>query len=139
MKRISIPSIDAIAEAAHSFLQEIGKEPRVIAFVAPMGTGKTTFIKALSRELGTTDITNSPTFAIVNEYETFSGEAPILHMDCYRLNQLEEALELGFEDYFSQSAWCLVEWPEVVKPILPQDTLWVNINLLDNGERELLF
>lgn len=139
MNHLSISGLDALPQVARQFLEIIGPTPRVIAFVAPMGTGKTTFIKAFAEQLGSMDITNSPTFAIVNEYEISSSEGTIFHMDCYRLNHLDEAIELGFEDYFRQDAWCLVEWPEVIEPILPKSTLWVTISALPDGTREIMF
>ncbi|MCQ2342413.1 MAG: tRNA (adenosine(37)-N6)-threonylcarbamoyltransferase complex ATPase subunit type 1 TsaE [Paludibacteraceae bacterium] len=107
----------------------------VIAFDAPMGAGKTTFIKQLCQELGTTDIVNSPTFAIVNVYDVPQGE--IYHFDCYRLKDIREAQDFGAEDYLYSGNLCLIEWPDIISPLLPEDTLYIHIRVLENGDRQL--
>lgn len=118
---------------------------RVVALDAPMGTGKTTLIKQLVEEMGSTDIANSPTFAIVNVYEidqslsvgpeTGSGE--IYHFDCYRLKDIREAMDFGAEDYLYSGNWCFVEWPELITPLLPEDTVWWHIRVKEDGDREI--
>ncbi|MCQ2310600.1 MAG: tRNA (adenosine(37)-N6)-threonylcarbamoyltransferase complex ATPase subunit type 1 TsaE [Paludibacteraceae bacterium] len=109
---------------------------RVIAFDAPMGAGKTTFIKQLCEELGTTDIVNSPTFAIVNVYDT-PTDGEIYHFDCYRLKDIREAQDFGAEEYLYSGNLCLIEWPDIIEPLLPEDTLYVHIRVQENGDRLL--
>lgn len=108
---------------------------RVVALDAPMGTGKTTLIKQLCEEMGSEDIVNSPTFAIVNVYDFPQGE--IYHFDCYRLKDIREAMDFGAEEYLYSGNWCFIEWPEIIEPILPEDTVWVKIKTLENGDRLL--
>jgi len=109
---------------------------RVFAFDAPMGAGKTTFIKQLCEELETEDVVNSPTFAIVNVYDT-QKEGEVYHFDCYRLKDIREAQDFGAEEYLYSGNLCLIEWPELIESLLPADTVWVRIKVLDNGDREL--
>lgn len=115
-------------------LAECG-DRHVVALDAPMGTGKTTLIKQLCEEMGSEDIVNSPTFAIVNVYDFPQGE--IYHFDCYRLKDIREAMDFGAEEYLYSGNWCFIEWPEIIEPILPEDTVWVKIKTLENGDRLL--
>ena len=111
---------------------------RVLAFDGQMGAGKTTFIKKLCEQMGTTDIVNSPTFAIVNVYDVeqpYKGE--VYHFDCYRLKDIREALDFGAEEYLYSGNYCFIEWPEKIAPILPDDTVWLKIDLLPDGDRRL--
>lgn len=117
-------------------LDECGTS-RVVALDAPMGTGKTTLIKQLCEEMGTEDVVNSPTFAIVNVYEVASGNEEIYHFDCYRLKDIREALDFGAEEYLYSGNWCFVEWPEIISPILPEDTVTWTIHVKEDGDREL--
>lgn len=110
---------------------------RVYAFDAPMGAGKTTFISDLSRALGTKDVANSPTFAIVNVYGLSNGDE-IYHFDCYRLKCIHEALDFGAEEYLYSGNYCFIEWPDIIEPLLPEDTVWVTIRVLENGDRQLI-
>ncbi len=126
MKSIQIKSLEELDQAAKEFL-EVTKGYKVFAFDAPMGTGKTTLITAICRALGVDEVVNSPTFAIVNEYAIPTAEKYLYHMDCYRLNNLEEGLNLGFVDYVTSGAYCFIEWPDIVAPLLPEDTLHVRI------------
>ena len=126
---IKIKSLDEINEAARQFLSLIGNA-RVIAFYAKMGAGKTTFTRALCEVLGVQEPVTSPTFAIVNEYA-----GPIYHFDFYRLKNLKEAYDLGFEDYLYSGAFCLIEWPELVEDLLPTETVRVHITVEDDGTR----
>jgi tRNA threonylcarbamoyladenosine biosynthesis protein TsaE len=111
-------------------------ERRVYALNGKMGAGKTTFTKQLCEELGTMDIVNSPTFAIVNVYEDGQGEE-IYHFDCYRLKNLAEAMDLGAEEYLYSGRYCFIEWPDVLEPILPEDTVEITFTVTDNGDRVL--
>lgn len=137
MKEILIPSIEAIDDAAKEFVAQMGDET-VYAFTGEMGAGKTTFINALSRALGVEeDPTGSPTFAIINEYRSDTTAELIYHFDLYRLENLEQAFDIGVEDYLDSGALCLIEWPDRIEDILPDDTVRVNIEVLDNGCRRL--
>ena len=114
-------------------------EPRrVFAFDGKMGAGKTTFIKTLCESMGTMDVVNSPTFAIVNVYDVeqpYKGE--VYHFDCYRLKDIREAMDLGAEEYLYSGNYCFIEWPEIIEPLLPEDTVWVHIEPQANGDRVL--
>jgi tRNA threonylcarbamoyladenosine biosynthesis protein TsaE len=129
---IKIQNLDTIREAAREFISLIG-ERRVIAFYGKMGSGKTTFIKALCEELGVNDVITSPTFAIVNDYT--ANEESIYHFDFYRIKKLEEVYDMGFEEYFYSGNYCFIEWPELVEPLLPDDTLRVSISEQPDGSR----
>lgn len=111
-------------------------EKRVYALRGQMGAGKTTFTKALCEAMGTEDVVNSPTFAIVNVYEDRDGEE-IYHFDCYRLKSVAEALDFGAEEYLYSGQYCFIEWPEMIEPILPEDTVDITIRLLEDGRREM--
>jgi len=115
-------------------------EPRrVFAFDGPMGAGKTTFIKKLVAEMGTTDIVNSPTFAIVNVYDVeqpYKGE--VYHFDCYRLKDIREAMDFGAEEYLYSGNYCFIEWPEKIEALLPEDTVWVKITPMPDGDRQII-
>ena len=134
--QIKINSIEEITAAAKTFLQAVGNR-RVIAFYGGMGAGKTTFIAALCRELGVTEPVTSPTFAIVNEYGMNEGASSIYHFDFYRIKRLEEAYDIGFEDYLYSGHLCLIEWPELIEELLPDDTLRVHITIADDGSRSI--
>ena len=137
MKEILIPSIEAIDDAAKEFVAQMGDET-VYAFTGEMGAGKTTFINALSRALGVEeDPTGSPTFAIINEYRSDTTAELIYHFDLYRLENLEQAIDIGVEDYLDSGALCLIEWPDRIEDILPDDTVRVNIEVLPDGARRL--
>ena len=111
---------------------------RVFAFDGQMGAGKTTFIKKLCEEMGTLDVVNSPTFAIVNVYDVerpYKGE--VYHFDCYRLKDIREAMDFGAEEYLYSGNYCFIEWPEMIEALLPEDTVWVKIEPQENGDRLL--
>ncbi len=135
MIKIEIKEIGRIIEAAQAFIDQIGTST-IFAFNGNMGAGKTTFIKAVCEQLGVKDVINSPTFAIVNEYETDKGSI-IYHFDCYRINKIEEAIDMGCTDYFDSGNLCLIEWPENISPLLPDDTVVVNITVNDDDSRTL--
>ena len=132
---IKIESLDKIDEAAIEFIKAMG-DNTVFAFYGEMGAGKTTFIKAICENLGVSDIINSPTFAIINEYRSDSGEL-IYHFDFYRINKVEEAFDFGYEDYFYSGSLCFIEWPEKVDSLLPDDTVNVSIKVMEDGSRSV--
>lgn len=137
MNTIIINSLEEIDEAARRFV-EMMDDRTVYAFYGEMGAGKTTFINALSRALGVEDdATGSPSFAIVNEYRSDTTAELIYHFDLYRLESVEEALDLGVEDYFDSGALCLIEWSERVEDILPDDTVKVTIKVEESGQRHI--
>ena len=122
--------------AATDFLDKCGTA-RVFAFDGKMGAGKTTFIKYLCEAMGTEDIVNSPTFAIVNVYEISNGEE-VYHFDCYRIKDIREAMDFGAEEYLYSGNYCFIEWAEMIEPLLPDNTVWVKIEVMENGERRLV-
>ena len=125
-----------LAGAARTFLEEIG-DRRIIAFFAPMGAGKTTFTSAICGVLGVNeDAVSSPTFSIVNEYRTASGE-PLYHFDFYRIDNASEALDIGFYDYVDSGSLCIIEWPENIEDRLPEETLRVHIRVNPDESRTL--
>ncbi|MBO5194945.1 MAG: tRNA (adenosine(37)-N6)-threonylcarbamoyltransferase complex ATPase subunit type 1 TsaE [Bacteroidales bacterium] len=132
---ITIRDISDLDRAAVEFLEKIG-ESRLVAFYAPMGAGKTTFTTAICRRLGVTDAVCSPTFTIINEYMTSSGE-PMYHFDFYRINKLSEAMDIGLEDYLYSGCLCIMEWPENIEELLPEETLRVRIAVNPDGSRTL--
>ena len=135
--KITISSLDAINEAAKQFVAAMGSN-RVFAFYGKMGAGKTTFIKALCTELGVDDVITSPTFAIVNEYTAGDG-SPIYHFDFYRIKKLDEVYDMGYEDYFYNGGLCLIEWPELLESLLPEDAVEVHIAEQPDGTRTIEF
>lgn len=135
--KITISSLDAINEAAKQFVAAMGSN-RVFAFYGNMGAGKTTFIKALCTELGVDDVITSPTFAIVNEYTAGDG-SPIYHFDFYRIKKLDEVYDMGYEDYFYNGGLCLIEWPELIESLLPEDAVEVHIAEQPDGTRTIEF
>ncbi len=131
---IVIPDLPSIDAAAKDFIAQTQGHD-LIAFYAPMGAGKTTFTTAICRALGVEgDAISSPTFSIVNEYRTKEGES-IFHFDFYRINKTSEALDIGFYDYIDSGCLCLMEWPENIEDILPEETLRVCINVGEDGSR----
>ena len=132
---ITIKSLDTIHEAAKEFVKEMG-EGKVFAIYGKMGAGKTTFIKALCEVLGVEDVITSPTFAIINEYTDGKGD-PIYHFDFYRIKKLEEVYDMGYEDYFYSGNLCLLEWPELIEDILPENVIKVTIEEQPDGTRKL--
>ena len=140
--------------AATDILEKCGAA-RVFAFDGKMGAGKTTFIKCLCEAMGTEDVVNSPTFAIVNVYEVGgigngqwargnglwarSERQEVYHFDCYRIKDLIEAMDMGTEEYLYSGNYCFIEWAEMIEPLLPGDTVWVKIEAMENEERRLSF
>ena len=107
---------------------------RVFAFYGKMGSGKTTFIKAISSVLGAVDIVQSPSFAIINEYKTSTGDS-IFHFDFYRIRKIEEVFDIGYEEYIYSGAYCFIEWPEMVESLLKKPFMEININVAANNSR----
>ena len=135
---ISIPSLDQIAAAAKQFVQAMDQNT-VFAFYGKMGAGKTTFVKALCEEFGVSDVVNSPTFSIVNEYRSDDTGELIYHFDFYRIKKIDEVYDMGYEDYFYSGALCFIEWPELVEELLPGDAVKVTIEENEDGTRTVKF
>ena len=134
---IDIASLDKIGEAAHEFLGLMG-DYTVFTFEGEMGAGKTTFINALAKELGVdNDATGSPSFSLINEYRSDTTAELIYHFDLYRLEKLEEAFDIGVEDYLESGAICLIEWPGIIDDILPDDTVRVKLTVGPDMSRRL--
>ncbi len=134
---ITIRNTADLDRAAAEFLEKIG-DSKLIAFFAPMGAGKTTFTTAICRALGVTDPVGSPTFAIVNEYMRADGE-PMYHFDFYRINKLQEAVEIGLYDYLDSGCLCVMEWPENIEELLPEETLKVYFTINPDQSRTLVW
>lgn len=136
IKEIIVKDLSGLQAAAKEFLS-LTSAHKLIAFYAPMGAGKTTFTTALCRELGVReDTVSSPTFAIVNEYRIPSGES-VYHFDFYRIEKAEEALDIGLFDYLDSGSLCLMEWPENIEELLPEDCLKVHIEVLPDLSRRI--
>jgi len=127
-------SLQQLSDIAHQIIQ-ISTE-KTLLFYGSMGVGKTTLIKEIVKQLGVNDVVSSPTFSLVNEYETLQGDL-VYHFDFYRIDSDEEALDIGIEDYFNDNNWCLVEWPEKVKNLLPLDAVEIHLSLNNDGTRNI--
>jgi len=136
MTELRINSLEEINSVAKQFIELVG-ERRVFAMYGSMGVGKTTFVKAVCEELGVQDTINSPTFAIVNEYHTPKDKV-VYHFDFYRINDVQEAYDFGYEDYFYSQAMCFIEWPERIESILPSDVINLNFTEEADGSRTIL-
>lgn len=126
--------------AAEAVIDSLRSNPdiNVVVFDAPMGAGKTTLISEVCRRLGVrTDEISSPTFSIINEYRADESGRHIYHFDCYRLDDIEEALDMGVEEYFDSGALCLIEWPDIIDPLLPAKTLLVTLTPVSDTERQI--
>ena len=132
---LEIQSLDTIHKTAQEFIELIG-DNTVFAFNGKMGAGKTTFIKAICEVMGVKETVNSPTFSIVNEYESDEGRI-IFHFDCYRINKVQEALDFGAEEYLYSGNLCFIEWSENIAPILPESIVNVDIEETENGKRKI--
>jgi tRNA threonylcarbamoyladenosine biosynthesis protein TsaE len=135
MKTLHLKNLKELPAFAAEFVKETaGKEK--FAFYGKMGAGKTTLIKAICAELGATDVVNSPTFALINEYPLRPGKV-IYHFDLYRIKNIEELYDIGYEDYFYSNSYLFIEWPELAEEILPEDITRVYIKEIENGERSV--
>ena len=137
MTEIIVNGVEDLPRAARVFLEKKGPAT-IVAFYGSMGAGKTTFITALCEQLGVKDVVNSPTFTIVNEYRDARSES-VYHFDFYRINRLSEAMDIGLYEYFDSGCLCLIEWPEMIEELLPEETLKVQILTEDARTRRLLF
>lgn len=133
MKEIVIASLDELKDVAEAVIESLDGR-NVVALFGAMGAGKTTLISAIMEHLGSTDNVTSPTFALVNQYSTAANE-PVYHFDFYRINRIEEAFDMGYEEYFYSDGLCLVEWPEKVEELLPDDVMKVTITPTSNTRR----
>jgi len=133
---LKIKSLETINKTAQEFIDQIGNRT-IFAFNGTMGAGKTTFIKAICEVMGVKETVNSPTFSIVNEYEAADGRI-IYHFDCYRITKIQEALDLGAEEYLYSGSLCFIEWAENIAPLLPDSIVNVDIMELENGERNVV-
>ena len=131
---VRLEEIDKVAQEFIQYISESDLQSNIFAFYGKMGAGKTTFIKAICKALGVKDIVNSPTFTIINEYKSAKG-FPIYHFDFYRINKIQEAYDIGVEDYFGGNGLCLIEWPEKIAEILPEDCIKVTITTNEDLSR----
>jgi len=135
MLRISIPDLASIDDAARKLIDTL-PDKRIFAFYGEMGAGKTTLIKALCRVLKVTDVTSSPSFGLIYEYRT-TGSDSVYHFDFYRIEHLEEAYDIGYEEYIESGRYCFIEWPGKVASVLPPETVYVSLHDAENNERTM--
>lgn len=133
---LPVKNINELRSAAEKLIQFAGDE-KIFLFKGDMGAGKTTFIQSICKALGTGEPVTSPTFSIVNEYQ--GREHKIYHFDFYRLKKQEEALDMGYEEYFYSGNYCLIEWPEKIADLLPEQYIRVDIQVLGSENRQLTF
>jgi tRNA threonylcarbamoyladenosine biosynthesis protein TsaE len=130
-KNYSLQNLSSIAAEIISSVKN-----KTLLFYGEMGVGKTTLIKEICQQLGILDNISSPTFSLVNEYQT-SKEEKVFHFDFYRIEEEEEALDIGIEEYFDSNAWCLVEWPENIENLLPLDAVQIHLSISDDEQRNI--
>ena len=135
MKTMQIGSLAELPDAAEEIIRSLGGRT-IVAFRGEMGAGKTTLIREIAARLGSDDVATSPTFAIINQYAAAEGRT-LYHFDFYRIDRLEEAYDFGYEEYFDSGDLCLVEWPEKIEPLLPENTMNVRITALSEQERRI--
>lgn len=133
MKELKIDSLDELKSVAEAVIESLDGR-NVVAFCGAMGAGKTTLISAIMEYLGSDDTVTSPTFALVNQYGTAGGDT-VYHFDFYRINRIEEVFDMGYEEYFYSGDLCLIEWPELIEELLPEDAMVVRIEVLSPTER----
>ena len=137
MNKLSFASVslEVLNEVAKDIVANLG-DKKIILFYGEMGSGKTTLIKEICKELGVTDSMSSPTYALVNEYHT-SGKKIIYHFDLYRVKNLEECLDIGMEEYLFSGNYCFIEWPEVALPLLPEKYYSLSIKTEKDNTRSI--
>ena len=134
MKEITIDSLDELKEVAKEVIESLNGR-NIVAFCGTMGAGKTTLISSIMEYLGSEDTVTSPTFALVNQYRTATEEV-VYHFDFYRINRIEEVFDMGYEEYFYSNDLCLIEWPELIEELLPEEAMVVKIDVLSPTERK---
>ncbi|HET6225123.1 MAG TPA: tRNA (adenosine(37)-N6)-threonylcarbamoyltransferase complex ATPase subunit type 1 TsaE [Bacteroidia bacterium] len=134
MSTITLTDLSELPSIAKKLLESLDGE-KVVAFHGEMGAGKTTLIKAMCEALGVVDTVSSPTFSIVNEYRTASGQK-IYHFDFYRIKSVEEAYDMGYEEYFYSKAYCFIEWPEKIGELMPLSYEKISIEV--KGEKRII-
>ena len=134
MKEIIIDSLDELKEVAKAVVESLNGR-NIVAFCGTMGAGKTTLISSIMEYLGSEDTVTSPTFALVNQYRTATEEV-VYHFDFYRINRIEEVFDMGYEEYFYSNDLCLIEWPELIEELLPEEAMVVKIDVLSPTERK---
>lgn len=127
-------SLEELPNIAKKLIASVNN--KTLLFYGEMGVGKTTLIKEICKQLHVLDNISSPTFSLVNEYETKSKEK-VFHFDFYRITDENEALDMGIEDYLYNNAWCLIEWPQNVENLLPLDAVEIHLSTLENGQRNI--
>jgi len=137
MKTITVTGLKEVPQAARAVIEAAGPS-RVLTFEGEIGAGKTTLIKEVCRQLGVVDEVSSPTFALVNEYQDESGAA-VYHADLYRLRDIEEALDIDIGGYLDSGQWCLIEWPALIEPLLPEDCCRIKLEFVDDSTRKVIF
>ena len=134
MRKIIVANKSQLSHAAEKIIR-LMNDRKIILFTGEMGAGKTTLIKAICHNLGVKDVVSSPTFSIVNEYSTVEGQT-IYHFDFYRIKDIKEVFDIGYEDYFYSTAYCFVEWPEKATSIIPENAIQLQI-AIQNSQRIL--
>jgi len=124
-----VDNLEALQEVAQGIVENYG-DKSIFAFYGPMGAGKTTLIKMICNTIKVKETVNSPTFAIINEYTTLENK-PIYHFDFYRINKIEEAFDIGYEEYFYSGHYCFIEWPEKIESLLPSQFVKIRIRFID--------
>ena len=137
MISIEISNIKDLQKAAKKFLGYFSK-PEIFAFYGEMGSGKTSFIQSVCQELNVLDVVTSPTFSLVNEYKS-SQHGMLYHFDFYRIQNIREVFDLGYEEYFFQDKYCFIEWPEMIESLLPESSIKVYLEVVSQGKRRLSF
>ncbi len=138
MKKVLLSKTpEDLVVAAAKILQDMAPE-RVFAFYGEMGSGKTTFIKAFCRVLGSNDVVTSPTFTLVNEYNDENRNS-LYHFDFYRIKRIEEVFDMGFEEYVDSGNYCFLEWPERISELLPESYVYISIEVSEDEKRKITY